>query len=160
MTEAEGNYLDRLRAIDLPQLNLVGPLVGKADTADGEHHLRRQLLVALETAGGHCITHRLLDFALRGDADFFQELAQAGVEDVFVHDDLLMLWPNRIIEHLFAAIMLIERTGKGRERAMANGVVLGTKLKPAHHQRPQSIARPNAGEAMTNIGRSYSSAIA
>jgi hypothetical protein len=39
------------------------------------------------------------------------------------------LWPNRIIEHLFAAITLTERTGKGSQRAMANGVVLGTKLK-------------------------------
>jgi hypothetical protein len=43
------------------------------------------------------------------------------------------LWPNRIIEHLFAAITLTERTGKGRERAMANGMALGTKLKHAHH---------------------------
>jgi hypothetical protein len=40
------------------------------------------------------------------------------------------LWPNRIIEHLFAAIALTERTGKGRERAMANGVTFGTKLNP------------------------------
>jgi len=31
---------------------------------------------------------------------------------------------------LFAAITLTERTGKGSERAMANGVVFGTKLKP------------------------------
>ena len=43
---------------------------------------------------------------------------------------MLMLWPNRIIEHLFAEITLIERTGKGRERAMANGVVFFTKLNP------------------------------
>ncbi len=47
---------------------------------------------------------------------------------------LMFLWPNRIIEPLFAAITLTERTGKGSERAMANGVVFGTKLKPAHHQ--------------------------
>jgi hypothetical protein len=44
------------------------------------------------------------------------------------------LWPNRIIEPLFAAITLTERTGKGNERAMANGVVLGTKLKLTHRQ--------------------------
>jgi len=40
------------------------------------------------------------------------------------------LWPNQIIEPLFAAIRLTERTGNGRERAMANGVVFGTKLNP------------------------------
>ena len=43
---------------------------------------------------------------------------------------LIFLWPNRIIEPLFAAITLTERTGKRRERAMANGVVFGTKLNP------------------------------
>jgi hypothetical protein len=43
-----------------------------------------------------------------------------------------MLRSNRIIEHSFAAITLTERTGKGREHAMANGAVFGTKLKPAH----------------------------
>jgi hypothetical protein len=47
---------------------------------------------------------------------------------------LIFLWPNRIIEPLFAAIRLTERTGNGRERAMANGVVFGTKPKPAPHQ--------------------------
>jgi len=50
------------------------------------------------------------------------------------------LWPNRIIEHLFAAITLTERTGKGGERAMANGVVFGRKLNPTLHQRLEAIA--------------------
>jgi hypothetical protein len=68
---------------------------------------------------------------------------------------MLMLRPNRIIEHLFAAIRLTERTGKGRERAMAKGVVFGTKLKPAHHRRLEAIARRNAGESTTDIGWSY-----
>jgi hypothetical protein len=68
---------------------------------------------------------------------------------------MLMLWPNRIIEHLFAEITLIERTGKGRERAMANGVVVRGKLNSTHHRRLESIARRNAGESMTDIGRSY-----
>jgi hypothetical protein len=43
---------------------------------------------------------------------------------------LIFLWPNRTIEPLFAAIRLTERTGNGRERAMANGVVFFTKLNP------------------------------
>ena len=37
----------------------------------------RELLVALEPAGGERLAHRFLDLALRGDADLFQELAQA-----------------------------------------------------------------------------------
>jgi len=38
---------------------------------------------------------------------------------------------------------------------MANGAVFGTKLKPTHHQRLESITRRNAGESMSDIGRSY-----
>jgi hypothetical protein len=74
--------------------------------------------------------------------------------------DHAQLRPNRIIEHLFAAITLIERTGKGSERAMANGMVFGGKLNLTHHQRLESIARRNAGESMTDIGRHIISAIA
>ena len=35
----------------LPQLDLVADLVGEADAADGQHHVRRQLLVSLQAAG-------------------------------------------------------------------------------------------------------------
>jgi hypothetical protein len=42
----------------------------------------------------------------------------------------MFLWPNRIIELLFAAITPTERTGKCSEHAMANGVGFGTKLNP------------------------------
>src|SRR5262245_15767234 len=49
----------------------------------GEDHLDRQL-----AAGGIFLTHDALDFALRGDADLLQELAQRHVEFIFVHQDL------------------------------------------------------------------------
>src|SRR3954463_10518906 len=64
---------------DLTQLDLVADLVRKADTADGQHHLRRQLLIALELAGRDGVAHGLFDFALRGDAYLLEESAQAGV---------------------------------------------------------------------------------
>jgi hypothetical protein len=53
---------------------------------------------------------------------------------------LLILWPNRIIEHLFAAITLIERTGKGSERAMAHGV--GVRQETKSHASPARIHCP------------------
>src|SRR3954453_8500403 len=74
---------------DLTQLDLVRDLVREADAADGQNHLRRQLLIALELAGLNRFADSFLDFALRGDADLLQESAQAGIEDVFVHDGLL-----------------------------------------------------------------------
>jgi len=62
---------------------------------------------------------------------------------------LMFLWPNRIIKPLFAAITLTERTGKRRERAMANGVVFGTKLEPAHHQFQPSYPPSTVMEEQT-----------
>src|SRR6266404_4890327 len=58
--------------------------------ADRQHHFRRQLFVALEAAVGERGAHRYFDLALRGDADFLEKSAQAGVEGVFVHDGLLV----------------------------------------------------------------------
>src|SRR5581483_2598807 len=72
----------------LPQLDLVRDLMAQADAADGQHHLRRQLLMAFQAAGRERLAHRLLDLALRGDADLLQETAQTAVEDVLVHCSL------------------------------------------------------------------------
>src|SRR5258707_15793330 len=72
----------------LPQFDLVLDLMREVDAADGEDDFGRQFFVALEAAGFHRVAHRLLDLALRGDADFLQKFAQAGVEDVFVHGGL------------------------------------------------------------------------
>jgi DNA invertase Pin-like site-specific DNA recombinase len=50
---------------------------------------------------------------------------------------------------------LIARTSEGRQRAQARGVRFGRKLKLTKHQREEAIARREAGEALTEIGRSY-----
>jgi DNA invertase Pin-like site-specific DNA recombinase len=47
------------------------------------------------------------------------------------------------------------RTGEGRERAKARGVILGRKPKLTGHQRRKAIARREAGEVLTDIARSY-----
>src|SRR4051794_29010612 len=77
--------------IALPQLDLVADLVGQADAADGQHDFRRQLLVTLQAAARERVAHRLLDLALRGDADLFQKPPQTAVEDVLVHCNLSYL---------------------------------------------------------------------
>jgi DNA invertase Pin-like site-specific DNA recombinase len=51
--------------------------------------------------------------------------------------------------------MARSRTSEGRERAKANGVVMGRKPKLTHHQRQEAIARRGAGEPLVEIGRSY-----
>ena len=49
-----------------------------------------QLFIALELAGLDGVAHGFFDFALRGNAHFLEKLAQAGIEDVFVHEVLLV----------------------------------------------------------------------
>jgi DNA invertase Pin-like site-specific DNA recombinase len=47
------------------------------------------------------------------------------------------------------------RNGDGRSRAMARGVKFGRKNKLTQHQVAEAIRRRDAGEALTEIGRSY-----
>ena len=47
------------------------------------------------------------------------------------------------------------RTAEGRKRAQARGVRFGTKLKLTPHQRREALARREAGEAHTEIGRTF-----
>jgi DNA invertase Pin-like site-specific DNA recombinase len=51
--------------------------------------------------------------------------------------------------------LIRERTGAGRERAMARGVAFGRKPKLTPHQRQEALARRSAGETLAEIARSY-----
>src|ERR1051325_6549393 len=67
------------------ELDLALDRPGEADAGDRDGRLGGQLLVALEATVGERLAHRLLDLALGGDAERLEELADAGVEGVFVH---------------------------------------------------------------------------
>ena len=47
------------------------------------------------------------------------------------------------------------RTGEGKARAKAAGVHMGRPPKLTPHQRREAIARRDAGEALTDIARTY-----
>src|SRR5205823_11684382 len=55
----------------------------------------------------------------------------------------------------FERELIRTRTGEGRERAKARGVILGRKPKLTGHQRREAIARREAGVVLTDIARSY-----
>jgi DNA invertase Pin-like site-specific DNA recombinase len=55
----------------------------------------------------------------------------------------------------FERELIRTRTGEGRQRAMARGVVMGRRPKLTVHQRREAIARRDAGEVLTDIGRSF-----
>jgi DNA invertase Pin-like site-specific DNA recombinase len=55
----------------------------------------------------------------------------------------------------FERELIKARTAEGRKRAQARGVRFGTKLKLTPHQRREALARREAGEALTEIGRTF-----
>jgi DNA invertase Pin-like site-specific DNA recombinase len=55
----------------------------------------------------------------------------------------------------FERELIRTRTGEGRERAKARGVILGRKPKLTSHQRREAIGRREAGEVLTVIARLY-----
>jgi DNA invertase Pin-like site-specific DNA recombinase len=55
----------------------------------------------------------------------------------------------------FERSLILARTGEGRTRAMAKGVRFGRKPKLTQHQIAEAKARRDAGEALTEIGRTF-----
>jgi DNA invertase Pin-like site-specific DNA recombinase len=68
---------------------------------------------------------------------------------------------GRLLSTLLAAIadferdLIRERTGAGRERAMAAGVKFGRKPKLSDYQRAEAVKRRAAGETLADIAKSY-----
>jgi DNA invertase Pin-like site-specific DNA recombinase len=55
----------------------------------------------------------------------------------------------------FERELIRSRTGEGRQRAKARGVVMGRRPKLTPHQRAEALARRDAGETLVDIARSY-----
>jgi DNA invertase Pin-like site-specific DNA recombinase len=55
----------------------------------------------------------------------------------------------------FERSLILSRTSEGRTGAMAKGVKFGRKPKLTQHQIAEAIKRRDAGEALTQIARSY-----
>jgi DNA invertase Pin-like site-specific DNA recombinase len=68
---------------------------------------------------------------------------------------------GRLLSTLLAGIaefereLIRERTGAGRERAMAAGVKFGRKRKLSDYQRAEAVKRRAAGETLAEIAKSY-----
>jgi DNA invertase Pin-like site-specific DNA recombinase len=84
----------------------------------------------------------------------FKSLADAWADTTTAHGRLILMVLGGLAEfehHLIAA-----RTGEGRKRARARGVVFGRPRKLTPRQRREAIARRAAGdETLTDIARSY-----
>jgi DNA invertase Pin-like site-specific DNA recombinase len=83
----------------------------------------------------------------------FRSLADTWADTTTAHGRLMLTVLGGLAE--FERELIKARTAEGRQRAKARGVRFGRKLKLSRHQIAEALARREAGEALTEIGRSY-----
>src|SRR6476661_3657623 len=83
----------------------------------------------------------------------FRSLRDSWADTTTPHGRLMLTVLGGLAE--FERELIRSRTGEGRQRAKARGVVMGRKPKLTRHQQQEAIARRDAGEALVDIGRSY-----
>src|SRR6478735_5978689 len=83
----------------------------------------------------------------------FKSLADAWADTSTMHGELMVT----ILAGLatFERHLIRARTDEGRRRAQARGVRFGRKPKLTKFQIAEALVRREAGEALTEIGRSY-----
>jgi DNA invertase Pin-like site-specific DNA recombinase len=94
----------------------------------------------------------ILDAVSKAGAKF-RSLADAWADTTTPHGELMVT----ILAGLatFERHLIRARTDEGRKRAQARGVRFGRPLKLTRYQIEEALARRQAGEPMTDIGRSY-----
>jgi DNA invertase Pin-like site-specific DNA recombinase len=83
----------------------------------------------------------------------FRSLGDAWADTTTPHGRLMLTVLGGLAE--FERELIKTRTGEGRARAKERGVKLGRKPKLTSHQIREALNRREAGETLTDIGRSY-----
>jgi len=83
----------------------------------------------------------------------FRSLADTWADTTTPHGRLMLTILGGLAE--FERELIRARTGEGRARAKAAGVHMGRPPKLTQHQRREAMARREAGEALTEIARTF-----
>jgi DNA invertase Pin-like site-specific DNA recombinase len=83
----------------------------------------------------------------------FRSLNDPWADTTTLHGRLMVTVLAGLAE--FERSLILARTGDGRARAQARGVRFGRKPKLTAHQAAEALARRQAGEALTDIARSF-----
>jgi DNA invertase Pin-like site-specific DNA recombinase len=83
----------------------------------------------------------------------FRSLADAWADTTTPHGRLMLTVLGGLAE--FERELIRARTDEGRKRAQARGVRFGRTPKLSPHQRREALARRAAGEALTEIARTF-----
>jgi DNA invertase Pin-like site-specific DNA recombinase len=97
------------------------------------------------------LLNTLDEIAKRGAG--FKSLVDAWADTTTPHGRLMLTVLGGLAE--FERELIKARTGEGRARAKAEGIHMGRPPKLTPHQRREAIARRDAGEALTDIARTY-----
>jgi DNA invertase Pin-like site-specific DNA recombinase len=138
-----------------------------AEKVSGAKTDRRQLQRAIEALGaGDVMLVTRLDRLARSTRDLlnvlatiaekgagFRSIADAWADTTTPHGRLMLTVLGGLAE--FERELIRARTDEGRKRAMAHGVRFGRKPKLSPFQAQEAIARRQAGEPLSDIGRSY-----
>ena len=83
----------------------------------------------------------------------FRSLSDAWADTTTAHGRLMLTVLGGLAE--FERSLILSRCNEGRTRAMARGVRFGRKPKLTAHQVAEARKRREAGEALSDIGRSF-----
>lgn len=83
----------------------------------------------------------------------FRSLGDVWADTTTAHGRLILTVLGGLAE--FERELIRTRTGEGRQRAMARGVVMGRRPKLTIHQRREALARRGSGEVLMDIARSF-----
>jgi DNA invertase Pin-like site-specific DNA recombinase len=83
----------------------------------------------------------------------FRSLADSWADTTTAHGKLMITVLGGLAE--FERSLILARTSDGRARAKVRGVRFGSKPKLSRFQIAEALARREAGEPLTDIGRSY-----
>ena len=83
----------------------------------------------------------------------FRSLGDPWADSTSPHGKLMLTVLGGLAE--FERHLILARTAEGRERAQVRGVKFGRKPALTKHQQTEALARREAGEALTEIARTY-----
>ncbi len=149
------------------QLRAAGACQVFRETASGAKTYRSQPRRVLgQLAAGDVLMVTRLDRLARSTRDLlntlasiadrkagFRSLGDAWADTTTAHGRLMLTVLRGLAE--FERELIRLRTSEGRRRAAARGVKLGRRPKLTPHQVKEALRRPDAGEALREIARSY-----
>jgi DNA invertase Pin-like site-specific DNA recombinase len=94
----------------------------------------------------------ILDTVAKAEAGF-RSLADAWADTTSPHGKLMITILGGLAE--FERSLIKARTSEGRARAKARGVHMGRPPALSPHQQREALARLDAGEALTEIARTF-----